>query len=170
MKLTDRVIKQHEGLKSSTLKLVTTEVLSSFSEKEMSEFKSFEDFFAEVDVQNAYEEEWDADHYEPYYLKVWQKFKKGALTGFEESKLLESKTPSQEFNLPVLGTIETKPLSVTMTNQTTGEDTVMEFKPETYEVLGESQTAYVCNQWYKEHKKIPQLIPKDQVKKFTKIK
>lgn len=79
----------------------------------------------------------------------------------------EGKSPSEVFNLPVIGTIETKELEVEWEDQN-GKKEKVKYKSETYEVIHEDEHRYVCNEWYKEHKQIPQLIPKSQVKKFTK--
>lgn len=45
-------------LPSDIKALVMKEVRASFSSEEMLNFKSFAKFWAEVDTQNAYEEEW----------------------------------------------------------------------------------------------------------------
>jgi hypothetical protein len=37
---------------------------------------SFDDFFTEVDIDNAYEEEWKPDFYKPFYQVVYNKIKK----------------------------------------------------------------------------------------------
>ena len=64
-------------------------------------------------------------------------------------------TPSEYFKQPVIGKITTKsPLDGT-------EDS--------YEVIGQNDTAYVANQWYKEYKKVPQLVPKDFVTNFESV-
>lgn len=63
-------------------------------------------------------------------------------------------TPSEVFHLPVIGT-------VTMNNIVTPGTT-------DYDVILEQEKFYVANQWYKEYKKIPQLLPKDFVVKFTR--
>ena len=89
MKLAEKVIALYEGLNKGTLKAIVTEVTSSYSKKEMSEFAAFKDFFAAVDVQNGYEEEWDAKKYKPYYEEVWKQYKQGVITDFEESKISE---------------------------------------------------------------------------------
>lgn len=89
MKLAEKVIALYEGLNKETLKAIVTEVTSSYSKKEMSEFGAFKDFFAAVDVQNAYEEEWNPKKYKPYYEEVWKQYKKGELTDFSESKIAE---------------------------------------------------------------------------------
>jgi hypothetical protein len=62
--------------------------------------------------------------------------------------------PSEVFHLPVIGT-------VTMNNIVTPGTT-------DYEVILEQEKFYVANQWYKEYKKIPQLLPKDFVVKFVR--
>lgn len=59
-------------LDKETLKLVKTEVLASFELNELLRM-TFDEFFDEVDVQNAYEEEWDARFYKPYYRAVYEK-------------------------------------------------------------------------------------------------
>lgn len=53
---------------------VRLEVESSFEPEELEEFITFDDFFAEVDVQNAYEEEWELHKSRgiaKVYLQVW---------------------------------------------------------------------------------------------------
>jgi ASC-1-like (ASCH) protein len=57
------------------LKLVKEEVLSSFTIEEIKNYPSFEAFFNAVDVQNAYEEEWDAQEWKTYYLIVYAEIK-----------------------------------------------------------------------------------------------
>jgi hypothetical protein len=59
-----------------------------------------------------------------------------------------NQTPSEYFNKPVIGTIRVEDVFET------GEG------PKTYEVIDEDNICFVTNQWYKEYKKIPQLIPK----------
>lgn len=43
-----------------TFSAVLREVLSSFTREEMEKLNSFEAFWDQVDIQNAYEEEWDS--------------------------------------------------------------------------------------------------------------
>jgi hypothetical protein len=40
---------------------------------DIEEFEDFEDFFKEIDVINAYEEEWNPDFYRPYYAAIYTK-------------------------------------------------------------------------------------------------
>lgn len=54
---------------------VRTEIEVSFELEEILKFDSFEDFYAQVDVQNAYEEEWMPNFYRPYYLAVYNDIK-----------------------------------------------------------------------------------------------
>jgi hypothetical protein len=53
---------------------IELEVRSSFTEKEI-EALSFEEFYALVDVQNAFEEGWSARRYKPLYKEVFQKLR-----------------------------------------------------------------------------------------------
>jgi hypothetical protein len=59
--------------------------------------------------------------------------------------------PSEYFNRPVLGTI-------TVTN--IFKDLLPVGETTDYEVIDEDEKFFVCNQWYKEHKKELQYIPK----------
>lgn len=72
----------------SDYKAVKAEVIDSFTNKEMEKFKNFNEFFAEVDVQNAYEEEWEEGQhtYKPHYKRVYDEFKKGKLKMNESKK------------------------------------------------------------------------------------
>ena len=60
---------------------VREEITTSYSEAEMSVFACFDDFFAEVDVMNAYEEDWDElkDDLKHHYESVWNEYKNGKL-------------------------------------------------------------------------------------------
>lgn len=80
--------------------------------------------------------------------------------------LSEGKTPSEKFNVPVIGKIIVNPRAIKMKDEN-GEEKEIKFPGDEYEVIGITDTAYVCNKWYKEHKDIPQLIPKDMVDKFV---
>jgi hypothetical protein len=62
-------------LNKETLSLVKNDVLASFEVDEILGM-SFDDFFSEVDVQNAYEEEWEPAMYKPYYLEVYNQITK----------------------------------------------------------------------------------------------
>ena len=72
----------------SDYKAVKAEVIDSFTNKEMEKFKNFNEFFAEVDVQNAYEEEWEEGQhtYKPHYKRIYDEFKKGKLKMNESKK------------------------------------------------------------------------------------
>jgi hypothetical protein len=59
-------------LDQETLRAVKEEVTESFTSEEIHELGSFEEFFKEVDIQNAYEEEWEPKKYKPYYLQVYK--------------------------------------------------------------------------------------------------
>lgn len=78
MKLAKRLLESVK-LKSDDLSAVRDEVIDSFSEKEMKGYKSFKDFFAEVDVQMGYEEEWNPKKWKPYYEAIWNEWKSGKL-------------------------------------------------------------------------------------------
>ena len=74
-------------------------------------------------------------------------------------------SPSEYFKLPVLGKIITKRTEGTVTNLTTNKTEPHIMESEEYEFISEEKDFYVCNQWYKEYKKIPQLVPKEFVEK-----
>lgn len=76
MKLTDMM---EASLKKQDLDAVRTEVTSSFTEEEMNEFKDFEYFFAAVDVQNGYEQDWKPKKWKPYFEAIYKEFKNGKL-------------------------------------------------------------------------------------------
>ena len=78
----------------------------------------------------------------------------------------ENKTPSEQYNLPVIGTIETKELQMNSTDKD-GKQEHVTIPAEKYEVIKELKDAYVCNQWYKNN--VPQLVSKSMVKHFNKI-
>ena len=60
------------------LELIRTEVESSFELEEINSM-SFDKFFNEVDVQNAYEEGWKPTKYKPYYKKIYLQIREGKL-------------------------------------------------------------------------------------------
>ncbi len=64
--------------------------------------------------------------------------------------------PSEFFNKPVIGTIEVEDLTE---HDLTYKCDVIDINPK----------FYVCNSWHKFDKKIPQLIPKMLVVKFTPV-
>jgi len=59
------------------LNAIRSEVLSCFESDEIKGFTSFDDFFEEVDVINAYEEEWEdsKDVYRPYFETVYSELR-----------------------------------------------------------------------------------------------
>lgn len=57
-KIFEKIFKKLDGEAKTTKQHVTLEIVSTFEEEEFSTFSDFEDFFAEVDVNNAYEEDW----------------------------------------------------------------------------------------------------------------
>ena len=75
------------------------------------------------------------------------------------------KTPAEYFKMPIKGKIITKRTECTLTNMDSGESKPHIMESEEYEFISEENTHYVCNQWYKSHKYIPQLIPKEFVDK-----
>lgn len=77
MKLADAL--NEVKLNKDDLDDVRTEVESSFDSKEMKSFKNFKDFFAEVDVQNATEADWNPKKWKPFYKEIYQEFKSGKL-------------------------------------------------------------------------------------------
>lgn len=62
-------------LDEETLKAIEEEIVACYEPKDMEKFATFSQFFDAEDVRNAYEEEWDADKYRPYYEKIWRKIK-----------------------------------------------------------------------------------------------
>lgn len=62
------------------LKAVITEVESSYTAVEMAKFETFGEFFAAIDVQNGYEEDWNPKKWRKYYKEVWEMYKNGKLT------------------------------------------------------------------------------------------
>ena len=69
---------------------------------------------------------------------------------------LNEKTPSEEYNLPVIGTIQAQLKGATMNGQP------MNFPVDEYEVIkiledGDGNKIYVCNEWNSYGK--PQLVP-----------
>lgn len=63
---------------NETLKAIEEELRASYFIKDIKKM-TFEDFFNEVDTDNAYEELWDSEHYKPYYFIVFNKIKKGEI-------------------------------------------------------------------------------------------
>jgi len=55
-------------------KAIELEVLSSFTEDEIQAL-SFEEFYALVDEQNAFEEGWSARRYKKIYMEVFKKLR-----------------------------------------------------------------------------------------------
>jgi hypothetical protein len=69
--------------------------------------------------------------------------------------IFKPKTPSEYFNLPVIGVVEVKNVSGKGPNQK-------------IDVIHIMNDRYVSNEWYKEEKHIPQVIHKDLVVRYTK--
>lgn len=63
-----------EPLNNETLRLVREEVVSSYERGELGE--TFQDFWSRVEVQNAYEEEWNPEKYKPFYFVTYINLKK----------------------------------------------------------------------------------------------
>jgi hypothetical protein len=63
---------------SELLPLIEEEIRATYFLKDVRAM-SFDDFFNEVDVTNAYEEEWKPDFYKPFYQVVFTKIKKGEI-------------------------------------------------------------------------------------------
>ena len=57
------------------IKAITEEVTSCYEAEELADFENFTAFFNDVDVTNAYEEEWKPKYYKPYYKKVFRKLR-----------------------------------------------------------------------------------------------
>jgi len=64
-----------ETLKLDTWRLdaIRKEVETSFTQEEMKKL-NYDDFIDAVDVQNAYEEEWNLKQDEKYYKIIWQEY------------------------------------------------------------------------------------------------
>ena len=60
------------------LPLIEEEVRSTFSLEEVRAM-TFENFFDEIDVKNAYEEGWKPKKFKPSYFVIYNKIKKGEL-------------------------------------------------------------------------------------------
>jgi hypothetical protein len=79
------------------------------------------------------------------------------------------KTPSQQFNRPVIGKIKTKVLHGTWIRDG-GVEEPMSCPAEEFEVIATtimgSSKVYVCNQWYKEYKHEPQVVSAEMVEEF----
>lgn len=78
-------------------------------------------------------------------------------------------TPSERFNLPIIGVITTKKMIYDIEDLNTGSKSEYIMDPDTYEVIEETAILYVTNTWYKDHKDQPLLILKDFVEKFESI-
>lgn len=67
--------------------------------------------------------------------------------------------PSIYFNKPIIGKIKTKPINDVFVGT--------EYNVIDIEIIN-GKTIYVCDQWYKEHSKAPQLMADTMVEKFIK--
>lgn len=59
--------------------IVTQEVLATYTHDEIRAYKNFQDFWEDVDINNAYEEEWESwkrRGIKSVYLKVYYEYKK----------------------------------------------------------------------------------------------
>ena len=54
---------------------IKEEIYACYESEELAAFKNFKKFFDEVDVTNAYEEEWNPKYYKPYYKKVFNELR-----------------------------------------------------------------------------------------------
>jgi hypothetical protein len=70
------IFKTKESLNNETLQLIREEVMASYEKGELGE--TFQDFWAKVETQNAYEEEWspNKEKYKPFYLVTFINLKK----------------------------------------------------------------------------------------------
>jgi hypothetical protein len=66
--------------------------------------------------------------------------------------------PSEYFHKPVIGKIITKPLVFNN----------ISFPSTEYEFISIENNIYICNQWYKEYKHIPQVVHSSMVEKEIK--
>lgn len=72
---------------------------------------------------------------------------------------MKNQTPAEFFKLPILGKLKTK--SLIMHDTISNKD--HEIPSEEYHIIYIEDKYYVCNQWYDESKKKPQLISKELV-------
>jgi hypothetical protein len=63
---------------SELLTAIEEEIRASYFLKDVRAM-TFENFFNEVDTDNAFEEEWKPDFYKPFYQIVFNKIKKGEI-------------------------------------------------------------------------------------------
>lgn len=63
---------------SELLKAIEEEIRASYFLKDVRAM-SFDDFFCEVDTDNAYEEDWKPEVYKPFYQLVFNKIKRGEI-------------------------------------------------------------------------------------------
>lgn len=61
------------------LDLIRLEVGSSFTPEEIASFENFKQFYDKVDVQHAYEEDWDPKEYKLYYKMIWNELRKAPM-------------------------------------------------------------------------------------------
>ena len=65
------------ALDKGDMAAIKESVADSYTKEEMDKFKDFADFFGTVDVDQAYEEGWNAKKYKPYYKEVYEAYKAG---------------------------------------------------------------------------------------------
>lgn len=58
---------------------ITNEVLSCFTRSQLDRFETFEEFYDEVDVINAHEDNWRKGKYKAIYKRVYNSIKKGKI-------------------------------------------------------------------------------------------
>lgn len=80
------------------------------------------------------------------------------------------KNPSELFNLPVIGVINTIPLSIKITTNSSNEVKEEVIEPDFFEIIEKAESFYICNAWYDESKKKPLLISFNLVQEELLIK
>lgn len=80
------------------------------------------------------------------------------------------RSPSENFNLPIIGVIKTTPLTMKMTNSTSEQVQETIINSDYYEIIEKFDTFYVCNHWYDYSKNKPLLISTSLVEELIIIR
>ena len=78
MKTTTLPLEEFRRMEQGQLKAcIFSEILSAFTAQEINEFKTFQDFWEQVDTMNAYEDDWEGvkDKYQSTYEEVYYELK-----------------------------------------------------------------------------------------------
>lgn len=61
------------------LKLIEKDILETWDLSEINAFPNFESFWNEIEIENAYEEDWDKEreYWRPYFYEVFKKLRGG---------------------------------------------------------------------------------------------